>query len=186
MNKQLSIIWSDLEKQLFNFIKKKISNNEDAEDILQEVYIKLHQNIHLLKDEDKIISWIYQITRNTINDCYKKCNRIKLEELDDKHFILKEDSDENFNLEITESIKRIIEEMPPNLKEILNLFEFQNNSHKEISKKLEINLNNSKIRLKRARERLKKDLENCCAFKIDEYGSATRFVMKSYDMLKVA
>ena len=41
-------------------------------DILQEVFLKIHLNLTKLKDQSKLSSWIYQITRNTINDYFRK------------------------------------------------------------------------------------------------------------------
>jgi len=177
MNKQLLKIWSEIESKLLAFIKKRINNSEDAEDILQDVYLKLHQNISLLKNEEKFISWIYQITRNTINDCYKKCYKIKLEELEDNQkFLFEEET--NLNEEILKYLKDFINKMPKNDKEIIFLFEFENLSHKEISEKLNISENLSKVRLNRAKAKLKRELEKCCTFEYDKYGNILEYKNK--------
>ncbi|MGL4403572.1 MAG: sigma-70 family RNA polymerase sigma factor [Fusobacteriaceae bacterium] len=178
MNKKLIKIWSELNSHLFSFIRKKVRTREDAEDILQEVYIKLHNNIHTLKEEERIISWIYQITRNTINDCIKKCYRINLSELDDNIITMEEEEDNNLNEEIIESMKQFIEKLPPTSKEIIKLYEFENLSHKEIGEKMGIKENNSKVKLKRAREKLKKELDQCCVFSLDRYGNILNYIEK--------
>lgn len=177
MNEELLKIWNEIEKKILIFIKKRINNSEDAEDILQEVYIKLHQNICSLKNEERFISWVYQITRNLINDCYKKCYRIKLEELgNNEKFLAKEE--ENLNDEILKHLNNFLNKMPENQKNIILLFDFENLSHKEISKKLGITENLSKVRLNRAKQKLKQELENCCEFKFDKYGNVLEYKKK--------
>lgn len=171
MEKKLLETWEELNKHLLFFIKKRIKTKEDAEDILQDVYIKLHKNIDTLTDEKKLVSWIYQITRNTINDCYKRCYRIKKVEFEEYHIELTQEEEENLNDEILISMKKIIEELPEDSKELIKLYEFEDMSHKEISKKLEIKENTSKSRLKRAKEKLKNQLDECCVFQIDKFGN---------------
>ncbi|WP_169712892.1 sigma factor [Psychrilyobacter atlanticus] len=53
MEKKLLETWEELNNHLLFFIRKRIKNKEDAEDILQDVYIKLHKNIDSLNDEKK-------------------------------------------------------------------------------------------------------------------------------------
>jgi len=171
MEKKLLETWEELNKHLLFFIKKRIKTKEDAEDILQDVYIKLHKNIDTLTDEKKLVSWIYQITRNTINDCYKRCYRIKKVEFEEYHIELTQEEEENLNDEILISMKKIIEELPKDSKELIKLYEFEDMSHSEISEKLEIKENTSKSRLKRAKEKLKNQLDECCVFQIDKFGN---------------
>ena len=61
---------AQLYQPLFLYIKKRINNNEDAEDITQDVFLKLSRS-----DESKIVNtrnWVYSIAKNTITDYYRK------------------------------------------------------------------------------------------------------------------
>lgn len=178
MEKKLLKVWEELNTQLLFFIKKRIKNKEDAEDILQDVYIKLHKNIDSLNDEQKIVSWIYQITRNTINDCYKRCYRLKKVEFEEHHIEMSLEEEDNLNDEILVSMKKIIEELPVDSKKLIKLYEFEDMSHKEISKRLDIKENTSKSRLKRAKEKLKDQLDECCVFQIDKFGNILDYKKK--------
>jgi len=175
MEKKLLLAWEELNQELLNFIKKRIGNHEDSEDILQEVYIKLHKNIDKLKDEDKLVSFIFQVTRNTINDCYRTCRKIKKVEFEEKFSDISPLEEENLNSEVIKSMKRFIGNMPDNSRVILEKFEFEDLSHREISKELDIKESTSKVRLKRAKEKLKKELHDCCKFHIDNYGNIISF-----------
>jgi len=81
-NKNIEELWKKFNTSLLNFIKSKINSNQDAEDILQDVFIKVSNNIHKLKDIKKVKSWVFTITRNIIYDYYKK-NNINIIEIND-------------------------------------------------------------------------------------------------------
>ena len=63
-------IWQEYHLKLAFFIKSKVAE-DITDDLLQEVFIKIHAQINSLKEETKIESWLYQITRNTIIDYYR-------------------------------------------------------------------------------------------------------------------
>ena len=81
-------VWEAFHTPLQHFIRRRISDEASAEDVLQDVFLKIHQHVETLKDVKKLESWIYQITRNAIIDSYrsrkpttdarrrKRCNRI--------------------------------------------------------------------------------------------------------------
>lgn len=181
MEEKLLNRWRELSDALFAFVLKRVGNKEDAEDILQNVYIKLHKNIASLRDEEKLTSWMYQITRNTINECYKKCYRIKTTEFEDIHndeVSLSCCEEENLNEEILKVMLSFIDLLPEHYKEILELFELKKLSHKEIALKLNISENTSKSRVKRGKEKLKNLLDSCCIFETDKYGNIINYKKK--------
>lgn len=89
-----------------------------------------------------------------------------------------QEEEENLNDEILVSMKKFIEELPEDSKKLIELYEFEDMSHKEISKKLEIKENTSKSRLKRAKEKLKNQLDECCLFQIDKFGNVLDYTKK--------
>ncbi|HUS00148.1 MAG TPA: RNA polymerase sigma factor [Chitinophagaceae bacterium] len=77
--------------RLFGFIKQRVGSNEDAEDILQEVFYQLAGNT---KPVDQLSSWLFTIARNKITDSYRKR---KTELLDDIFFVNDEEDDIGWN-----------------------------------------------------------------------------------------
>ena len=71
MNDEVSEIWGDFHSHLYAFIFGKVNNKELSEDILMDVFIKIQTKLSDLKDINKLESWIFQITRNAINDHYR-------------------------------------------------------------------------------------------------------------------
>src|SRR5687768_14756420 len=64
-------IYTQFHQSLLSFIRSKIKSKEDAEDILQNVFIKISSHVNKLSDEEKLQSWIFTITRNAIIDYYR-------------------------------------------------------------------------------------------------------------------
>ena len=62
----MNTIYKQYHSKLLVFINSKVQNAEDAQDILSEVFIKIHNNIQKIDSDEKLTSWIYTITRNTI------------------------------------------------------------------------------------------------------------------------
>src|SRR5687767_1409298 len=88
---KLDEVYTKFYKSLLGYINSKINNKEDAEDILQNVFVKMQANISTLSDKEKIQHWLYRITRNTIIDYYRT-NATKK-----KHLELKEKLTDSFD-----------------------------------------------------------------------------------------
>jgi len=69
---EINTIWIDLNEELYKFILGKIKDEQTSKDIHQEVFLKIQTKIHQLKHTSKLTSWVYQITRNSIVDYFRK------------------------------------------------------------------------------------------------------------------
>lgn len=78
-------IWLKFENKLRAFTMSKVHDKSVTDDIMQELFIKIHANIDGVKDETKIQSWIYQICRNLIIDHFRNRDRILNGEISVKH-----------------------------------------------------------------------------------------------------
>lgn len=169
MKADLETIWNEFDGRLRQFIFKRISNEAAAEDVLQEVYVRIHSRIHTLRAESKLQSWIYQIARNTIIDYYRSQKlTVELSET----LIWPEDSDENdATRELAPSVKAMTNCMPEKYRQALVLTEYQGLTQREVAEQLGISLSGAKSRVQRAREKLKNILLNCCHFELDRLGN---------------
>jgi DNA-directed RNA polymerase specialized sigma24 family protein len=64
-------VWEAFHLPLHQFICKRVPDEDTTEDLLQEVFLKIHRSIRILKGVKKLESWIYQITRHAIIDYYR-------------------------------------------------------------------------------------------------------------------
>ncbi len=161
-------IWREFKEQLLGFIKARVNNNEIAKDILQEVFIKIHQKIDSINDNEKIASWVYQITRNTIIDFYRKeKNELAIADLES---ILPETT-ELQNIDFSNCITPFIKQLSEKNQDIINKISFGGISQKEYAEQNNLSYTATKSRVQRAREKLKKTFVDCCNIQTDRYGN---------------
>ncbi|MFF2876407.1 RNA polymerase sigma factor SigZ [Gottfriedia sp. NPDC057991] len=177
MTIQTEALWNEFNERLLFFIKGKISNKADADDILQNVFLKIHQNLGELKEEKNLKSWIFSIARNSIIDYYRSSK--VTEEFKEELEKVIESGEDNFNGEITCCIDDFINLLPEKYRETIRLYEFEELKHKEIAERLELSVSASKSRVQRGRNQLKLLLEECCKFQIDKYGNILDYQQKN-------
>jgi RNA polymerase sigma-70 factor (ECF subfamily) len=169
---RFSALYDTFNHQLCAFICGRIPDERDAEDILQEVLIRVHARMGALRDESKLVSWLYQIARNAIADYYRRSrpNLVELDEtLADK---VEEDSpeEENAVARLAPSVRELVDALPEPYREALLLTEYQGITQKELSERLGISLSGAKSRVQRARGKIKDMLMQCCHFELDRRG----------------
>lgn len=134
-------------------------NVEEAEDVLQEAFIKVFKNIGDLRNPEAVYSWTRSILVNTAITHIKK-NKYSFEEIDDDKINHEEEQDNySYSGIEPETLLKIIHEMPDGYRMVLNLYVFEGLKHREIADKLEISENTSKSQLSKARNFLRKELE---------------------------
>ena len=166
----IETIWLHLHDKLKAFIVRRIPDKAIAEDILQEVFIKIHLKINTLNDHTKLESWIYQIARNLINDHYRKKDIENLPET-----IIKEAEEENADHLIMEEavndMIKMMDDLPPENCEALCMTEIDGLSQIEYAQKVGISYTAAKSRVQRSRKMLRDMLMNCCHYQFDKYGT---------------
>uniref|UniRef100_UPI0032172824 RNA polymerase sigma factor SigZ n=1 Tax=uncultured Draconibacterium sp. TaxID=1573823 RepID=UPI0032172824 len=168
-NIQIETIWNEYYDQLLLFIRKRVSDKDEAEDILQNVFLKILTNINSLKDSTKMKSWLFQITRNVIVDYYRKTKKA-----DNLMVSASGEKEENESdvMEVVESwIYPFISRLPEKYREALILSELKGMSQKEVAVQQGISYTAAKARIHRGRIMLKQKLTQCCIFYADKYGT---------------
>jgi RNA polymerase sigma-70 factor, ECF subfamily len=183
-------LWNACCCALKSYILKRVSDPSLADDILQDIFVKIHLNVDSIQDDTKICNWAYQITRNTIIDYYRK----KKEHPIDVDELLSDDFDEDEQVkeisinkdilpsivdtnelspaqEIAAGLRELVESLPEKYAQALLLVEFEGISQIELAKRLGISLSGAKSRVQRGRQMLKDELMKCCHFEFDKYGT---------------
>lgn len=160
-------IWEEHQHKLKAFIKSRISNSCEADDLLQQVFLKIKTKNQTLKNPDKALSWIYQVTRNAVVDYYR--THRKTEELPDNLPELKKE--ENTWALISQCVRPFIEKLPPLYRDVLILSEIEGLNQNQVAKKLKIPLATAKARIQRGKVKLKKEFDDCCIFECGPRGA---------------
>lgn len=164
-------VWDAFHTPLFQFIRRRVADESIAEDLLQEVFLKIHQHGNSLKDAQRLESWIYQITRNLIIDHYRS-HRQLMTSLDTGEALdLPEDlPDDDIVGELLPCIRAMVLALPEQDRQALILTEYQGLTQKELGERLGLSFSGAKSRVQRAREKLKQALLTCCHFELDRRG----------------
>jgi len=167
MNANLETIYNDFHSKLKSFVVGRVSDVDTAEDILQDVYLKIHSKMDGLREEDRLESWIYQITRNAIIDYYRRAR--PQDELSDSLASPPDDESDAVS-QLASSVKGMLGCLDDKYREALELTELQGLPQSELATRLDISVSGAKSRLQRAREKLKEAFLDCCHFEFDRLG----------------
>lgn len=165
-------IWLKFESKLRAFTLSKVHDPAVADDILQELFIKIHANMATVRDETKIQSWIYQVCRNLINDYFRNQGKSLPQQFPVSETDTEDDTGEVMSEALTDMVK-MMDNLPPEYCEALCLTELGNLSQKEYAQKVNISYSGAKSRVQRARKMLKDMLMTCCHYEFDKYGTVT-------------
>jgi RNA polymerase sigma-70 factor, ECF subfamily len=165
---ELDEVWNNFHGQLQTFIRRRTRRPQDADDILQNVYVKILTQLQTLRDEQKLHAWIFQITRNTLIDYYRKEKH--LEELPEEIPVLRE-SETNLNQELLKCLKSFIERLPEKYRQAIQLTEYEGYTQKQLSELLDISFSGAKSRVQRGRQKLKELIFACCQLELDRFGN---------------
>lgn len=171
--------WEKSKTPLKCFIKSRVSNDADSEDILQEVFLKLISNIDKLMDNQKVHAWIYKITKNAIIDYYRRNRRYAEFEClpEETHFASEDDF--SLNHEIAFCLMSMVEKLPDIYKQAIVFTAFENHTQKEYSEKAGVSLSGAKSRVQRARSLLKEMVLDCCSLEFDCFGNIISYQKRS-------
>lgn len=167
MNATLDTIYTDFNSQLHRFIAGRVPDADTAEDILQDVYLKIHAKMESLREEDRLESWVYQITRNAIVDYYRRAR--PQDELSDSLASPPDDEPDAVS-QLASSVKGMLGCLDGKYRQALELTELQGLSQVELATRLDITVSGAKSRVQRARDKLKEAFLDCCHFEFDRLG----------------
>lgn len=147
-------------KQVYNFSRLYLTNTDAAEEVVQEVFIKIWETREFIREDDHFKGLLFIITRNLIfNQHRKNLNedfyKVTVLAAMEKPYDVEEEIDAN---NLREYIDRLIDELPPRRREIFNLSRKEQKSHKEIALLLNISEKTVENQIGEALKYLKKNI----------------------------
>jgi len=177
MTENVEKIITDHQPRLKSFIRQRVPNKEDAEDILQDVFYQLIKTIETtLNPIEQVSAWLYRVTRNIIINKGKKKQEeeFPVSQYDEDGNVLKDFSEllfDNDNIVVTpeteylrslvwQEFEMALSELPPEQREAFELMEMDGLSAKEIAESLDVPVNTLLSRKHYAVKHLRKRLES--------------------------
>lgn len=162
-------IWERFRAELLGFIRSRVKDQQTADDLLQEVFVKIHLKKDSLRENTKLSAWVYQITRNVVNDFYRENSNKSF--VSDFPQLQNNDFKPNTTIDFNQCIKPFIDELEPKYKDALLQTSIGNVSQKEYAQQLQISYSGAKSRVQRARHMVKELFLKCCPVVTDKYGN---------------
>ena len=171
-------IWSQYQSNIKSFLYSRIPTPEDVDDLHQDVFIKTYRNLHTIKSEKSIKSWLFQTANNSVIDFYRKKGKLnELEGFDDGHW--SSENSASVLQELSGCLKPFIAALPEGQASLLTAIEINGQSQKEYAETHGISYSTLKSRVQKARAELRKVFETCCQFTFDQQGNVLEYMEKS-------
>ena len=165
-------IWQQYHAKLRAFVKSRVHDDTSTDDILQNVFLKMHTSLVALKDETKLKSWLYKITRNAVIDHFRLQQAATSGEVPRQlpEPEPEDDPGEKVTRELSECLRPMIQQLPEHYREAVILSELQGLKQKEVAQIQGISVSGAKSRVQRGRAILKDMLAECCRLEFDHGG----------------
>lgn len=150
-------------RRFLDFVERRVGSREVAEDILQDAFVRGLARAGQLRDEDSVIAWFYRSLRNAMVDHWrrKSTERKVFDEAassDDAESV----ADPELMNTICECAMALLDTIKPEYAEALRQVELEGVSVKDFARDKNVTANNASVRLFRARDALRRQVERCC------------------------
>jgi RNA polymerase sigma-70 factor (ECF subfamily) len=166
-------LWKELHDGLFSFVRRRVDSDPDAEDILQEIFVRIHTNLQGVKDSESIHAWVYQIARNAIADHYRArkqvahAARAAAAVTRDEPPFETDDLEPQAPAELAGCMRPLLDGLPDAYAEAIELTELGDLTQKAAAQRLGLSVSGMKSRVQRGRSQLRELLLDCCDVELD-------------------
>ena len=168
--------WDELATRLRPFIRRRVASEPDADDVLQDVLLRVHRGLPSLHDEDRFAPWMYRIARTTIVDHVRGRQRHPVAVAADMAEAAEGpaepfgDDEDAVAREVAQYLAFFVAFLPSPYREAITLTELEGRTQREAAEMLGISVSGMKSRVQRGRAKLREMLEVCCEIAVDARG----------------
>lgn len=166
--------WQAMRDRLLAFVADRVASRSDAEDIVQDVFIKVGKGVGGLQDGSRLEAWIYQVTRNAIVDHHRAAARLRHAEAraaaEDRHTAAGEPGEREALAALSGCLAPLLAVLSERDRQAITMVEYDGLTQAEAARRLGISISGMKSRTQRARARLRDLLTQCCQIAVDVRG----------------
>jgi RNA polymerase sigma-70 factor (ECF subfamily) len=168
--------WLELRDRLRRFIGSRVTDPHAADDIAQDVLLRLQEHVGDLPPEDKLPAWTIAVARNAVIDHYRA------RAVRDHADIVGVDAPAETGDAVGDAVRvlsrclsRMVDQLPEPYREAMRLADFEGLSLQELADRAGVSLSGAKSRVQRARQHMRDMLRNCCDIEQDRRGNVVDF-----------
>ncbi|NTS78001.1 RNA polymerase sigma factor SigZ [Catenovulum sp. SM1970] len=167
-------IWQAYKQSLKAFLHSRISQPEDVDDLLQDIFIKTFTKLEQLENPSSIKPWLFQLANNTITDYYRKkathgTNFISQQEAE-QLIPFELTNDEQTKQNLVNCIQPFLQQLPAKEAQLIKAIDIESHSQKAYAEAHQLSYSTLKSQVQKSRRNLKAVFDNCCHFYTDKDG----------------
>lgn len=178
-------IWAEVGTALERFVNRHVSNRHDAEDIVAEVMIRIHEHLPDLDDRERVTAWVFRIARNAITDHYRRSGRrrdspaAEIDTADPRGADAWLDDQDVVLADLASCIRPLIDALPDDYRRALVLTDIEGRTQAEAAGIEGVSVSGMKSRVQRGRRQFAALVRTCCDVTTDSRGRLVDFDQRS-------
>lgn len=171
-------LWTELGGRVRRFVGSRVNDPATADDLAQDVMLKVQANLGTLPPEEKLPAWVLAVARNALIDHYRaRAVRDHADIADAEPVADPADEAERQNAirDLTPCLTRMVEQLPEPYRAAMKMADFEGLGQQEVADRAGISLSGAKSRVQRARQMLREMVEDCCKVERDGRGNPFDF-----------
>jgi RNA polymerase sigma-70 factor, ECF subfamily len=175
-------VWEDFHGRLRSFVSRRVKQPADVDDVVQEVFLRIHRNLSTVKDEARLPAWIFKIASNAIVDYFRKNARSMeglAEDFDLPAATEQPEIDYSAFTELAHCLEPMIEALPESYQRAIQLIELKGVKQSVAAKQTGLSFSGMKTRVQRARGKLKAMMLQCCEIELDNRRGVVAYQRRS-------
>jgi RNA polymerase sigma-70 factor (ECF subfamily) len=181
----LETIWAEVGASMEGFVRRRISDPHQADDVVAEVMLRIHQHLGSLDDRERVTAWVFRIARNAITDHYRRNGRrrevlsAELEPATDTSADAWLDDQDATLAELASCIRPLVGALPADYRRALELTDFEGHSQADAARMEGISVSGMKSRVQRGRRQFATLVKQCCDVTTDSRGELVEFQLRA-------
>ena len=153
-------VWNDFADGLHRYIRARVPSDADADDVLQDVFVKVLSREHQLREQERLAGWIFRIASNAVTDLHRQAQRPGVH--------LAEPADEMpVSEELATCVLPFIDALDEPYRSALRMTEIEGLTQIEAAERAGISISGMKSRVQRGRVKLRALFDSCCEIQLD-------------------
>ena len=180
----LATIWAEVGTSIERFVRRRINDPHQADDVVAEVMLRIHRHLGSLDDHERITAWVFRITRNAITDHYRRTGRRREVLASDVEPVAEPSADAWLDdqdatlAELAGCIRPIVAALPADYRRALELTDFEGRTQADAALIEGISLSGMKSRVQRGRRQFATLVKQCCDVTTDSRGELVDFRLR--------
>jgi len=160
-------VWSEFSERLLRWFGARAASGTEAEELLQETFLRIHTKLPALRDEERLGPWVQTIARNVLADSWRTH---RPESAEDPEDLPDTDDTPSLTTEVAGWLPGFLAQLADDDRRALELVELEGAGVAAVAAELDLSLTAAKSRVQRARHKLRDTLDACCRVELDAHG----------------